>query len=105
VPSDILEKVTIRNGKGGPSSIASGHLHGGGIHNHGSLVLVDSALTGNVAHSGGGLTNASTGNAILENVTITGNAAAKWSGGIGGGGIENLGELELFNVTLSTSPH
>ncbi len=96
--------VTVRYGLGGASDIVPGHIHGGGIHNHGDLILVDSAITGNIADTGGGLTNAGNGTALLYNVTVARNSAAtNFIVGINnvGGGIENLGQLQLINVTLS----
>ena len=96
--------VTVRHGLGGASDVFPGHIHGGGIHNHGDLILVDSAVTGNIADTGGGLTNAGTGTALLYNVTVARNSAAtNFIIGINnvGGGIENLGQLELFHVTIS----
>jgi hypothetical protein len=91
-----IEKVTVRNGRGGPSTVLAGHIHGGGIHNHGDLILVDSSVIASVAETGGGITNAGTGFLQLVNVTVSDNAACTH-----GGGIENLGELELVNVTIS----
>jgi hypothetical protein len=93
-----MEKVTIRNGVGGMSTVFPGHIHGGGIHNHGTLILVSSTVTNNQASTGGGITNAGTGVLTLVNDTITGNTA---SGGGGGGGFENLGQATIANVTIS----
>lgn len=91
-----VEKMTIRNGVGGPSTVFPGHIHGGGIHNHGSLILVDSTVRDSTATTGGGITNAGTGVLTLVNVTITGNTATSY-----GGGLENLGTATLANVTIS----
>ena len=91
-----IEKMTIRNGVGGPSSVFTGHIHGGGIHNHGTLILVDSTVRDSRADTGGGITNAVTGVLTLVNVTITNNTAAA-----GGGGLENFGTATLANVTIS----
>jgi hypothetical protein len=92
--------VTVVHGRA-QKDPRTGHFHGGGIHNHGQLTLVDSALSRNCSPSGwggGGLTNAGTGKAVLQNVTI----AADCAGSFGyGGGIENLGNLKLFNVTIA----
>src|SRR3954447_14550496 len=38
-------KMTIRHGMGGPSTVFTGHDHGGAIHNHGKMILVDSSVT------------------------------------------------------------
>ena len=97
-----VEKMTIRNGVGGPSTVFPGHIHGGGIHNHGTLILVDSTVRDSTASTGGGITNAGTGVLTLVNVTLTGNTAT-----IYGGGLENLGSATLDNVTISgnTAPN
>jgi CSLREA domain-containing protein len=91
-----VEKMTIRNGVGGASTVFPGHIHGGAIHNHGTLILVDSSVTDSTASTGGGITNASTGVLTLVNVTITGNTATAV-----GGGLENLGAATLANVTIA----
>lgn len=93
-----IERVTIQNARVTAAGVA-GHLHGAAIHNHGSLILVDSTLTSNdvlqgAAWGGAGLTNASTGKAQLINVTISNNQTEG-----NGGGIENLGALEFFGAT------
>ena len=91
-----IERVTIRNGVGGPSTVFPGHIHGGGIHNHGRLILVDSTVRDNQASTGGGITNAGTGELTLVNDTITNNTATSI-----GGGFENLGKATVNNVTIS----
>jgi CSLREA domain-containing protein len=107
-----IEKVTIQNGKGGASTAFPGHTHGGGIHNHGTLILVRSTLknndvsgpAGSATSSGGGITNAGTGVLTMENVTITDNGGAST---IVGGGFENLAgaanSTVLANVTISNN--
>ena len=76
-----------------------GHSHGGAIHNHGTLVLIDSTIRSSVSPAGwggGGITNAgATATATLVDATIAGNTAAA-----NGGGIENTGTLSAYNVTL-----
>jgi hypothetical protein len=77
----------------------TGHSHGGGIHNHGFLLLESSALAGNIASAqgsgGGGLTNA--GWALLRNVTVASNVSRRAPGA----GIENKGTLFLEHVTVA----
>jgi uncharacterized repeat protein (TIGR01451 family)/CSLREA domain-containing protein len=93
-----ISKVSIENGDAGNSEVFPGHMHGGGIHNHGTLVLVDSTLRFNSAYSGwngGGMTNAGTGNATLVNVTVRTNYS------VDGAGIENLGTLSVTNATIA----
>ena len=96
----FLFGVTVEHGLG-QYDPRTGHIHGGGIHNHGTLKVVDSALSKDCSPSGwggGGLTNASTGTATLQNVTFVGDCAGSTAYG---GGIENLGSIKLFNVTIS----
>jgi len=94
-----LTGVTIQNGKGDHDG-ATGHSHGGAIHNHGTLSLANSVVSGSVADAagwgGGGITNASNGSATLRNVTVARNSTASR-----GGGIENLGQLSMLNVTVA----
>ena len=80
-----LRGVVIYNGDA-KRDPRTGHAHGGAIHNHGELVLEDSALVSNQSApgwGGGGFTNA--GYALLRNVTVAGNTAPFAYGG----GIEN----------------
>ena len=68
------------------------HIHGGAIHNHGTLKLVNVTITGNHANEsnvpslggGGGIYNATTGTADLTNVTIADNDASVNAGGLAG---------------------
>ena len=94
-----VRNVSIRGGLGDRSD-PTGHSHGGAIHNHGNLIVVeatvsDSSVTA-TGWGGGAITNAGNGTAALQNVTIARNLTDS-----SGGGIENLGFLELFNVTLT----
>jgi CSLREA domain-containing protein len=102
----MIRGVMIQNGKAGKSDdrVFGTHYHGGGIHNHGTLFLENSALSGNYAPAGGapscigacggGLYNA--GSAGLINVTVAYNGADA-----AGGGIANGGNLDLHYVTLA----
>ncbi len=101
-----LNGVTLQNGIGDFDG-ATGHVHGGAIHNHGEIrldhVLVASSSATAPGWGGGGITNAtklSTGVpavAQLSNVTV-----ARNSTGAQGGGIENRGgELRMLNVTIA----
>ena len=83
-----------------------GHTHGGAIHNHGTLVLSQVAISGSRVITpgdprwgGGGLTNAGDGTATLTNVTVAANTIDQSFGA----GIENGGTLKLFNVTISAN--
>lgn len=86
-----LSNFTLTGGQAGDNSTAlPGHIHGGAIHNHGSVTLVNVTITGNRATSttseavggGGGIYNA--GTASLTNVTIAGNDASVRAGGLAG---------------------
>lgn len=98
-----IGKVTVQWGDATPGFAS--HAHGGGIHNHGTLILVDSTVRassidwnyGN-AWGGGGITNAGTGKATLVNITIVGNSTSG-----AGGGIENLGTMEVYNSTIANN--
>ncbi|MDQ5840588.1 MAG: PKD domain-containing protein, partial [Chloroflexota bacterium] len=86
-----LSNFTLTGGQAGDNSTAlPGHIHGGAIHNHGSVTLVNVTITGNSATltnseavgGGGGIYNA--GTLSLTNVTIAGNDASVRAGGIAG---------------------
>ena len=81
-----FSNITITGGEAANNSEAqSGHIHGGGIHNHGSMSLRNVTLTGNNANSssdtssgGGGAIYSATGTlAVLNNVTIVDNDATR----------------------------
>ena len=87
--------VTLQWGLATPGFL--GHIHGGAIHNHGTLVLIDSTVrssSSGAGWGGGGITNAG-GTATLVDATIASNTAST-----NGGGIENSGTLNAYNVTL-----
>lgn len=70
---------------------------GGGIYNAGALTLTGTTLTGNRAPNGGGLYNASAGQATLVTSLLSANTSTSgW-----GGAIYNLGTLSIQNTTLS----
>jgi len=88
-----ISRVTIEGGQADASNIVIGHLHGGGLHNHGTVTLTNVTFTGNTAPNvdpanptsgkGGAIWNA--GIMTLINVTIANNTAAVSGAGIGGG--------------------
>jgi CSLREA domain-containing protein len=93
-----LENLTVQNGRGDVDQ-QSGHEHGGAIHNHGNLTLDRVAVINSSSPpgwGGGGITNAITGVANMQSVTVARNTAA-----LRGGGIENLGELRMLGVTVA----
>ena len=75
---------------------------GGGIHNVGTLTVLDSTISGNSADGplpdGGGGINNSGGTVTLLNSTISGNSA---SGNPGGGIASYGGTLTILNSTIS----
>jgi hypothetical protein len=93
-----LSRLTIRNGGG---------RYGAGILNRGTLRVIDSTLSGNVAFSsfvalGGGIDN--TGTLTVSNSTLSGNSARLECSRpcvAEGGGIFNSGTLTINNSTLS----
>jgi len=86
-----IRDMTIKNG-------LSDSINGGGIHNDGTLTVIDATLSNNqaVGFSGGGIFNGD--GAIL---TISGSTLSENSAGGNGGGIENRGTLTITNSTLS----
>jgi K319L-like, PKD domain/PKD domain len=88
-----MSNLTLTGGEAGDNSTAlPSHIHGGAIHNHGTIKLVNVTITGNHATSttnfsvggGGAIYNAPNAHAELTNVTIVGNNASVRAGGIAG---------------------
>ena len=77
----------------------STRLYGGGIYNSGILTVLNSTLSGNsnyeFAYGGGGITNL--GTLTVLNSTISGNSSTSGNGG----GIQNSGTLTVLNSTIS----
>jgi len=74
--------------------VGNGAPNGGGIHNDGTLDIIDSVLAGNFAgDGGGGVSNG--GTLTVTNSTLTGNSAGY------GGGLVNAGTLTVINSTLA----
>ena len=90
----------MSGGRAGTSVAFPGHIHGGAIHNHGELFIVQSAIvSGRALNSeGGGLAAAGGSRTELTNVTIADNVADNV-----GGGIWNMGSLTLNNVTVANN--
>ena len=98
-------------------TVRGGHaeLRGGGIYNLGTLALMDSMVTGNIAGVGacgslcgalgGGIYNYSGATMTISDTTIAGNSVSLscTRGGcfVRGGGILNAGMLTLINSTVS----
>ena len=74
--------LTIRDSGASRGAITGGYgNNGGGISNHGTLILEGGRITGNIAHhSGGGIANY--GTAILMGGEVTGNTALDSGGGV-----------------------
>ena len=96
-----LRNLTLENGKADFDG-ATGHSHGGAIHNHGTLTLSRVAVTNSTATSsthiwgGGAITNAPGATATLSEVTVAGNSTDAQ-----GGGIENKGTLSMIYTTIT----
>lgn len=87
-----LDTVQIRNNQ---TTTSSGT--GGGVHNEGTLTIVDSTISSNIVlGSGGGLYNL--GTATVDGSLFVGNSANVVAGGIFQG---STGSLNLTNVTIS----
>jgi hypothetical protein len=95
-----LSKVTIRNGKT--------PYYGGGIYNSGTLLVIDSTLSGNTVSNtcpsicpafGGGIYNI--GALTINKTTLSENLASATDWRAVGGGIYNVGTLTINNSTIS----
>jgi len=71
---------------------------GGGIFNGGTLTIASSTVAGNSASTGGGTYNDGGGTLIVTNSTFSGNAATP-----SGGGIFNIRTTVLINSTFSVN--
>jgi hypothetical protein len=99
-----LADLTLQNG----FDLTTG---GGGIHNAGTLMIVNTTVSGNSSYDsgapagglGGGIYNAGTGTLTVLQSTISGNTATRSRPGANGagGGIYNAGRLTITNSTLS----
>jgi hypothetical protein len=108
----VMSRVTVTGGNADDTSTAfPSHIHGGGIHNHGTIELTHVTLTGNRATDpsesvggGGGIYNATNATARLTNVTIAGNSSASNANGIPlGGGIAGPGAFTLRNTVIANN--
>jgi CSLREA domain-containing protein len=101
--------LTITGGTAGlTSTAAANHLHGGGIHNHGTATLRNVTISNNSAPYdvavGGGAGFYNAGNAYLDNVTITQNTANSGAGGIESNIATNTsGETHLRNTLIANN--
>lgn len=73
-------------------------LQGGAIYNIGSLTVENSTFHGNAAFNGGALSNLSP--ATMRNSTLIANSSFN-----PGGGIDNAGELTLYNTIIAGSTY
>jgi predicted outer membrane repeat protein len=97
-PMTIAESTVTGNTAGSTASGGSGL--GGGVYNSsGTLAITQSTIAGNNALNGDGFFIA-TGQATLENVTITGNGQSS-AQGRGGGIFSDGGTLALANATVA----
>lgn len=101
-PCVWISGLTVQNGTARPGFFS--HSHGGGIHNHGRVLLTNVAVSGSASATGwggGGITNAPGAQGLFQNVTLAGNTSPSR-----GGGLENTGTAQLFSVTIggNTAP-
>ena len=90
----IIEIMSFVNATISGLTIANGN--DGGVFNLGTLTLTSVTISGNSAvNYGGGIFNGNDSTLILSNSTISGNSAKE------GGGIYNIGSLTLINSTVS----
>lgn len=90
--SVTMENLTIRGGVAAQwtSTAFRAHDHGGGIHNHGTVHLVNVTLTDNHAPvtsgviGGGAIWNATANGMTMSHVTIARNDSVANAGGLGG---------------------
>ena len=87
-----ISGMTITGGAGGTGDVSTS----GGIHNFGTLTVIDSTLSGNTASAGGAVINF--GTMTMINSTVSGNSA-----NFHGGGIFNIATLTLINSTVSNN--
>lgn len=109
----LINSVVISNGAiGHPGPYIGGGIGGGILNNNGTLIIMNSTLSGNytrgskyIAGSGGGIHN--TGVLMITNSTLSNNQANRdvitGGGGGSGGGINNSGILTMTNTTLSNN--
>lgn len=101
----------IFNSSGGSLTITNSTISGnrsplfggGGINNEGTATLDKSTVSGNrtgggAGRGGGGIRNSGSGTLTITNSTISGNGA-----NLRGGGIANVGVLDLNNVTIANN--
>jgi CSLREA domain-containing protein len=104
MPIVTMNGLTVKGGHAiSPSNSEAfpGHIHGGGIHNHGILYVTNVTITGNDARpdTGGGIFSAGSGaSTALVNVTIKDNTTQS-----GAGGIANSGTTSFRNTILANN--
>ena len=94
----ISQNITGEPGIGGVPALPGS---GGGIQNSGSLNLAESILVSNTGGHGGAVW--SSGDAIIEQCTITANAANSPNSGKGGGVHTSGGTLLVDQITLTNN--
>ena len=95
-----IADMTVQHGMG--TAGLAGHGHGGCLHNHGQLTLVNSTVRDCIAQgswAGGGIASSATATLKLVNDTITNSISADgW-----GGGVLTSGTSTLDNVTIANN--
>ncbi len=92
---------TFVTGGNADGTIPTNDTGGGILNSRGTLVLTQSTVSGNTADSGAGISNDSSG-ATLTNTLVDGNSTR--TGGGGGGGLYNDGEL-IVNTSILRANH
>ena len=90
---DNLGTLTVINSTLSGNVAPGSGADGGGIYNHGTLTVTYSTFSANSAEYGGGIANA--GMMTITNSTLSGNSAEY------GGGINSAGTITVTNSTLS----
>ena len=89
----VINGLTITGG------IAPSSASGGGIYNKGFLSLSNSTVTGNSADNSAGVYNDITGTMFMSGDTVNNNTATASVGG----GVGNVGTLEIINCTIAAN--
>lgn len=89
-----IPKATIKNAL--ISNNGDGTVSGGGIYSEGVVSVSDSTISGNKAHTGGGINCGTNSDITLNNVTIKNNEAVVYKTNAGnGGGVHVSGSSKL----------
>jgi hypothetical protein len=88
----LIDNLTISQG-----SVTGSH-NGGGIYNSGNLTITNSRILNNMAFSGGGIINTTTGQLTISGSTLANNHATRTSGAI-----YNQGQLTVSDSVIANN--